>query len=49
VFNYKFDWSVITSGKYAGWLVEGFYTTLQLSVVSIALAFLLALSLPLCA
>jgi len=43
VFNYKFDWGIITSGKYAGWLLDGLLTTVQLSVVSIVLAFLLGL------
>jgi polar amino acid transport system permease protein len=43
VFHYQFDWGIITSGKYFGWLLSGFYTTVQLSVVSIALAFLLGL------
>lgn len=43
MFNYKFDWGIITSGKYAAWLVDGFFTTVQLSVVSIVLAFLLGL------
>jgi polar amino acid transport system permease protein len=43
VFHYQFDWGVITSGKYFGWLLSGFYTTVQLSTVSIALAFLLGL------
>jgi len=43
VFQYKFDWEVITSGKYFEWLLSGFSTTVQLSAVSIALAFLLGL------
>jgi polar amino acid transport system permease protein len=43
VFHYQFDWGIITSGKYFGWLLSGFYTTVQLSAVSIALAFLLGL------
>lgn len=43
MFQYKFDWEVITSGKYFEWLLSGFSTTVQLSAVSIALAFLLGL------
>ena len=41
--KYKFDWAVVLSGKYFGWLVSGVKVTIQLSVVSIALAFLLGL------
>ncbi len=41
--NYKFDWSIITSGQYFDWLVAGLFTTLKLSAVSIVLAFLLGL------
>ncbi len=41
--KYKFDWAVVTSGKYFEWLVSGLYVTIQLSVVSIALSFLLGL------
>ncbi|MBI5816186.1 MAG: amino acid ABC transporter permease [Nitrospinae bacterium] len=37
--GYSFDWTVITSGKYALWLFEGLKVTLQLSSVSIILAF----------
>jgi polar amino acid transport system permease protein len=43
VFNYTFDWGIITSGKYAVWLLDGLLTTVQLSMVSIVLAFLLGL------
>ncbi len=43
MFHYQFDWGIITSGKYFGWLLSGFYTTVALSAVSIALAFLLGL------
>jgi len=43
VLKYKFDWAVVLSGKYFGWLVSGVKVTIQLSVVSIALAFLLGL------
>ncbi len=41
--NYTFDWTIVTSGKYFGWLLSGFYTTVQLSAVSITMAFLLGL------
>ena len=41
--NYQFDWSIVTSGKYFEWLVSGFKVTLQLSSVSIVLAFLAGL------
>ncbi len=43
MFHYQFDWGIITSGKYFGWLLSGFYVTVQLSAVSICLAFLLGL------
>jgi polar amino acid transport system permease protein len=43
VLNYDFDWAIITSGRYFEWLMAGVYTTVQLSVVSIVLAFLLGL------
>lgn len=41
--NYHFDLAVVTTGKYAQWIVAGLKTTIQLSVISIALAFLLGL------
>lgn len=41
--NYQFDWSIITSGKYFDWLVAGLVTTLELSAISIVLAFILGL------
>ena len=41
--NYKFDWSIITSGKYFDWLIAGLITTLKLSAISIVLAFILGL------
>ncbi|MHB1024241.1 MAG: amino acid ABC transporter permease [Desulfobacteria bacterium] len=41
--NYRFDWAIVTSGTYYGWLVSGVYVTIKLSLVSIALAFLLGL------
>jgi len=43
VLKYKFDWAVVLSGTYYEWLVSGVKVTIQLSVVSIALAFLLGL------
>jgi polar amino acid transport system permease protein len=44
VLHYKFDWAIVTSGKYAHWLLSGIYTTVQISAVSIILAFLLGLT-----
>lgn len=41
--NYHFDWAIVTSGKYAQWLLSGIYTTIQISAVSIVLSFLLGL------
>ncbi len=41
--KYQFDWSIVTSGKYFEWLVSGVKITLQLSALSIVLAFLLGL------
>lgn len=41
--NYKFDWSIITSGQYFDWLLSGLITTLKLSVIAIILAFVLGL------
>ncbi len=41
--SYQFDWSVILTGQYHEWLVSGLYVTIQLSLVSIALSFLLGL------
>jgi len=43
VFHYQFDWGIITSGKYFEWLLSGLYVTIQLSMVSVVLAFLLGL------
>jgi polar amino acid transport system permease protein len=43
VLKYHFDWSVVTSGKYFDWLISGLKVTLELSSVSIVLAFLLGL------
>ncbi|MGB3097162.1 MAG: amino acid ABC transporter permease [Candidatus Deferrimicrobiaceae bacterium] len=42
--KYKFDWAVVLSGTYYEWLVSGVKVTIQLSVVSITLAFLLGLT-----
>jgi polar amino acid transport system permease protein len=41
--HYKFDWAIVLSGKYFDWLVSGVKVTIQLSAVSIALAFFLGL------
>ena len=41
--NYQFDWAIITSGQYFEWIVSGIKVTLQLSVVSVALSFILGL------
>lgn len=41
--NYKFDWAVVTSGQYYEWLISGVKVTIELSVISIALSFLLGL------
>ncbi|HSG27401.1 MAG TPA: amino acid ABC transporter permease [Candidatus Krumholzibacterium sp.] len=41
--KYQFDWAIVLSGKYFDWLVSGVKVTIQLSAVSIALAFLLGL------
>jgi polar amino acid transport system permease protein len=43
VFSYKFDWAVITTGKYAGWLLDGVKVTIELSLLSIVLSFVLGL------
>ncbi|MDD5167916.1 MAG: amino acid ABC transporter permease [Syntrophales bacterium] len=43
MFDYRFDWAVVTSGQYAEWLVSGIRVTLELSAVSIALSFFLGL------
>jgi len=43
VFHYQFDWGIVTSGKYFEWLLSGLYTTIQLSTVSVAFAFVLGL------
>ena len=43
MFNYKFDWAIITSGQYFDWLVSGLRVTLELSAVSVVLSFILGL------
>ncbi len=43
MFKYQFDWALITSGKYFHWLLSGFKVTIQLSVISIVLSFILGL------
>ena len=43
MFNYHFDWAIITSGQYFEWILSGAKVTLQLSVVSVALSFILGL------
>jgi polar amino acid transport system permease protein len=43
VFNYHFDWAVVTSGQYAQWLLSGIKVTIELSVAAIILSFLLGL------
>ena len=43
MFSYKFDWAIITSGRYFDWLVSGVRITLELSAVSVVLSFFLGL------
>jgi polar amino acid transport system permease protein len=43
VLNYNFDWAIVTSGQYFEWIVSGIKVTIELSVVSVALSFLLGL------
>ncbi len=43
MFQYQFDWSVVLTGQYAQWIVDGIKVTIQLSVASIALSFLMGL------
>jgi polar amino acid transport system permease protein len=38
--NYKFDWNLVLTGEYGQWIVDGFYTTLKISAVSIVFAML---------
>lgn len=39
--NYKFNWTLIFSGEYGQWFLDGLSVTLQLSGLSIILALLL--------
>jgi polar amino acid transport system permease protein len=41
--NYHFDWAIVLSGQYFDWLVSGVKLTIRLSLISIALSFLLGL------
>jgi len=41
--NYQFDWAIVTSGKYFGWLLSGLTVTIKLSAVSIVLSFFLGI------
>jgi polar amino acid transport system permease protein len=43
VLNYNFDWAIVTSGQYFEWLVSGMKVTIELSVVSVVLSFILGL------
>lgn len=43
MFSYTFDWTIVTSGKYFWWLVDGLKITLELSAVSIVLSFFIGL------
>ena len=43
MFNYNFDWAVVTSGQYFDWLVSGLKITIELSMISVVLAFFLGL------
>lgn len=38
--NYKFDWALVLTGEYGDWIVQGFFTTLKISAVSIVFAML---------
>jgi polar amino acid transport system permease protein len=44
VLNYKFDWAVVTSGKYLDWLLSGLKVTVQLSAVAMVASFVLGLA-----
>ena len=39
--SYQFDWNLVLTGEYGGWLIQGLITTLKISAVSILLALLL--------
>ena len=43
MFQYQFDWSVVLTGQYSQWIVDGIRVTIQLSAVSIVLSFLMGL------
>jgi polar amino acid transport system permease protein len=43
MFQYQFDWSVVLTGQYAQWIVDGIKVTIQISLASIALSFLMGL------
>ncbi|MFO7717238.1 MAG: amino acid ABC transporter permease [Thermodesulfobacteriota bacterium] len=36
--NYEFDWTVVVSGEYSQWIIQGLITTLQISALSIVLS-----------
>jgi polar amino acid transport system permease protein len=44
VLTYKFDWAVVTSGKYLDWLLSGLKVTVQLSAVAMVASFVLGLA-----
>jgi len=44
VLTYKFDWAVVTSGKYLDWLLSGLKVTVELSAVAMIAAFVLGLA-----
>jgi polar amino acid transport system permease protein len=39
--NYDFNWSLVLTGEYGGWILDGLATTLKISAVSILFALLL--------
>jgi polar amino acid transport system permease protein len=39
--NYQFDWSLVLTGEYGQWIVDGLIITLKISAISIVLALLL--------
>lgn len=41
--DYRFDWGVVLSGQYAGWLWQGLLVTLQLAALACVFAFALGL------
>ena len=38
--NYNFDWNLVLSGEYGGWIIDGLIVTLKISFVSIILSML---------